>query len=68
MPFWTLCSSAGRPLAVQSWITASLDRKDSRLKFDETGMFNEATCASQVVFASMASTRRVPRYLGTAAL
>ena len=72
MPFWTLCSSAGRPLAVQSWITASLDRKDSRLKFDETGMFNEATCVSQVVFASTAServvepstpsTRRVPRF------
>ena len=56
MPFWTLCSSAGSPFAVQSWMTASLDRNASRLKFDETGMFNEATCASQVIFASMRSS------------
>ncbi len=62
MPFCTECSSAGRPFAVQSWITASELRNASRLKFDETGMFNEATCASQVIFASMASTRRVPHF------
>jgi hypothetical protein len=47
MPFWTLCSSAGRPFAVQSWMTASLLRKLSRLKFDETGMLSDATCAAR---------------------
>ena len=48
MPFCTLCSSAGRPFAVQSWMTASKLKKLSRLNAAVTGTPSDATFLAKV--------------------